>query len=212
MEIRIILGSFKGTTLTKSPSPRRRWLRPLLTFSAVLVITITVAVIGLMMLVNELEASTSNGETMSAEDKARNDESLRDEPTLEATATELKAVLVNASDALSAAFPYLQFEWKREATSIQCAGHAEAYSWKSAGRIAEIPILEADWNRALEIVVDLAAALGPVRTGAYHDKPGMRDILISAGDFTINFASIKATVLFGDAPCRLPQSALDETP
>ncbi|WP_207841857.1 LppA family lipoprotein [Williamsia soli] len=153
------------------------------------------------------------GGKVSAEELSRNDQHLRGLPSYQDSIAQLDAFLVVTSDALTKAFPYLQFSWSNERTFTTCHGYSEnAYRGQSATRLADLPVAPDDWDRAFRIVVDHAATLGPVETGAFHDQSTVHDTLITAGGFSIRFGSIKATGLSGDTPCRLPQSVLDQAP
>jgi hypothetical protein len=132
------------------------------------------------------------------------DARFRGETSYEAAVRELNAVLVSTSDALSDALPYLTFEWKRESTFVSCDG-TSAHSQLAANRVADTPVAaDDDWVRALHIVADHAASLGPVESGPLHEDTTVHDTVISAGGFSIQLGSGRATVLSGRTPCRLP--------
>jgi Lipoprotein confined to pathogenic Mycobacterium len=181
---------------------------------AVLAVVAAILVIGLFALGKVYESSNdSEGEQLSAEDLARNDRHLRAQPSFEETAQQLNTFLIETSNVLSEAFPYLQFSWNRDFTTTTCPGYSDnAFRGQSATRLADLPVAPDDWDRAFQIVVDHASTLGTVKTGALHDESTVHDTLITAGGFSIRFGSIKATGLSGDTPCRLPQSVLDQAP
>lgn len=149
---------------------------------------------------------------MSDEERAANDGALRNKPSYESATALLNTILVDASSELTRAFPYLQFEWRREATFNTCPDHSDpAIIGVSASRFAGMPIAAADWPNALQIVVDHVESLGPVESRSFHDETDVHDTVITAGGFSIRFGSVEATALRGSTPCRLPQSALDRT-
>ncbi|HEY9312553.1 LppA family lipoprotein [Williamsia sp.] len=190
---------------------RRLWRRVALGTILAAICAFAVAVIFVAGTLSE--NSTDEGNSMSDEQRAENDIALRNQPSYEAGVEALNAVLLDASTALTREFPYLRFEWRREATFTTCPDHSDpAMSGISASRFADQPIAQADWARAMQIVVDHAYTLGAVETGTYHDETNVHDTIIFAGGFSIRFGSIKATALRGNTPCRLPQDALDQVP
>lgn len=189
----------------------RRRSRLLIVF-CVFVITPVIVLAGIAISQNLIDNKPDGEQSMSDEERTAGENALRSKPSYEAATAQLNTILVDASSELTQAFPYLRFEWRREATFNTCPDHPDpAIIGVSASRFAGQPIAAADWPRALQIVVDHVAPLGPVESHAFHDETDVHDTVITAGGFSIRFGSVEATALRGSTPCLLPQSALDRT-
>jgi hypothetical protein len=195
--------------MTTNPPPRTTRGRLKWVFAAAAA-ALLIAVAVLTIWLTQALRPTQEAPMPNSKPPAAEVDDLRPKGSAEDALARYETRLAQTADEITTLVPGLSWRWYYEDTTVSCTGalaDTDAVQVLTRHVVFDGPIPDAQWTRAVDVVVKRAAELGADNIYTYIDKPGDHDIAITGGGgVEVRFGTKAATNLSARSDCYLKQA------